>query len=77
MGAGLPSLPAVRITIRPAQPEDIEFLSIWTENTFEWGDYISRQFDGWLGDPRGLVSVAVDDEGRQIGVSRAVMLSDA
>ena len=65
----------MRITIRAARPDDIEFISTWTENTFEWGDYISRQFDGWLGDPRGLVSVAVDDAGGQIGVSRVVMLS--
>lgn len=65
----------MRITIRPARPEDLEFITTWTENTFDWGDYVSRLYDGWLEDPRGLVSVALNDEGKQIGLSRVVMLS--
>ncbi len=63
------------INIRPGRPDDLDHISKWTAGTFEWGDYVSEQFLGWLDDPRGLVSVAVDDRGRAIALSRVVMLS--
>ncbi len=70
--------PANRITnvytIRPAKPGDKSDLAAFTQNTFEWGDYIADRFDDWLAAPDGHLLVA-EHAGAAVGVARAGLLS--
>jgi GNAT superfamily N-acetyltransferase len=62
--------------IRPARPDDADAIVGFTRDTFEWGDYISDVFPHWVGDPRGLLVVAVDRDDTPVALSRGVMLSE-
>ncbi|MEA3511780.1 MAG: GNAT family N-acetyltransferase [Actinomycetota bacterium] len=63
--------------IRPALPSDREAIVEFTRDTFEWGDYIADEFDGWLARSDMLVVVAVDDEEQAVALAAARMLSPA
>jgi GNAT superfamily N-acetyltransferase len=62
--------------LRPGRPGDLEAIAAFTRATFDWGDYVSDRYLGWLEDERGLTIVAVDGDDIPVGVSRVVMLSD-
>ncbi len=63
------------VTIRPARPDDKEHIAAFTQNTFEWGDYVYRSFDAWLEDD-SAVMVAVTDDDIPIGIGRAIQMSE-
>lgn len=65
------------ITIRPGRIEDAEKVRSFTEDTFDWGDYVGREFPTWLGNPDELAIVAADDEGAPVAVARVGVLSEA
>ena len=65
------------ITIRPGRIEDAEKVRSFTEDTFDWGDYVGREFPSWLGNPDELAIVAADDSGTPVAVARVGVLSDA
>ena len=65
------------ITIRPGRIEDAERVRSFTEDTFDWGDYVGREFPTWLGNPDELAIVAADDEDSPVAVARVGLLSDA
>lgn len=60
--------------VRPARSDDKQHLAAFTQDTFEWGDYVYESFDKWLADDSHLV-VAVDESDVPIGISRAMLLS--
>lgn len=61
--------------IRPARADDQVAIASFTQQTFEWGDYVSDVFPHWLDDPQGLVVVGVDEDDVAVGMSRATMAS--
>lgn len=61
-------------TIRPARAEDKADLTSFTQDTFDWGDYIAERFDTWLTDPGGHL-IVVEHDGQAVGVARAGLLS--
>lgn len=63
------------LEIRPGRPDDREAIAAFTQDTFDWGDYVADAFPHWLEDPDGLVMVAVDADDRPIGLGRVVLLS--
>jgi GNAT superfamily N-acetyltransferase len=63
------------VSVRPALPSDREAIVEFTHDTFEWGDYIADEFDGWLDRSDMLVVVAVGDDERPIALAAARMLS--
>jgi len=63
------------VSIRPALPSDRAAIVEFTRDTFEWGDYIADEFDGWLTRSDMLVVVAVGDDERPIALAAARMLS--
>ncbi len=63
------------VSIRPALPSDRQTIVEFTRDTFEWGDYIADEFDGWLDRPDMLVVVAVDDDEHAVALAAARMLS--
>lgn len=62
-------------SIRPARAGDKAAIASFTQDTFEWGDYVVDQFDRWSSDPNGLLIVGVDDDDMAISMSRTAMLS--
>ena len=63
------------VSIRPALPSDREAIAEFTRDTFDWGDYVADEFDGWLGRDDTLVVVAVGDDELPIAMAVAGMLS--
>lgn len=63
------------ISVRPALPSDREAIAVFTRDTFDWGDYVADEFDGWLGRDDTLVVVAVGGDERAIAIATARMLS--
>ncbi len=61
--------------VRIAREEDIPLILPWTQNTFEWGDYVPERLPGWVSDPDSVVLVAVDDDDRPWAITHALMLS--
>ena len=49
--------PAVRL----ARPDDHSAIAAFTQDTFDWGDYVADAFPRWLADENSAVLVAVDD----------------
>ena len=49
-------------SIRPARAGDKAAIASFTQNTFEWGDYVTDRFDEWLDDPKGVSIVGVDHD---------------
>jgi ribosomal protein S18 acetylase RimI-like enzyme len=62
----MPSL--ANLVIRNAQMRDRGSVFAFTRDTFPWGDYIQRVFDGWLADRSGRLLVA-EQEGMIVGLS--------
>jgi GNAT superfamily N-acetyltransferase len=63
------------VRIRAATAGDITHVARFTEQTFEWGDYVADAMTGWLTDPASAVMVAVDDHDIPIGLARGQMVS--
>ena len=63
------------VFVRPALPSDRDAIVEFTRDTFDWGDYIADEFDGWLARSDMLVVVAVGDGGQAIALAAARMLS--
>lgn len=61
-------------TIRLARVTDKADLASFTQNTFQWGDYITDRFDEWLTSSDGHLLVAEYD-GHAVAVTRGVLLS--
>jgi len=61
--------------IRPALPSDREAVVDFTRDTFDWGDYIADEFDGWLARSDMLVVVALGDDEQAVALAAARMLS--
>lgn len=68
---------APAVSVRPALPSDREAIVEFTRDTFEWGDYVADEFDGWLARPDMLVVVAVDDDEQAVALAAARMLSSS
>ena len=64
-------------TIRPGRMEDIEAVRSFTEDTFEWGDYVAREFPTWLHQSDELAIVAADERDSPVAVARVGLLSAA
>lgn len=63
------------VKIRPARPDDKPHIAVFTQDTFEWGDYVYDSFDTWVADDTALF-VAVADDDLPIGLARAILMSD-
>lgn len=63
-------------TVRPAVASDHGFLAEWTEQTFDWGDYVAGRFLEWLDDDDTMVFVAEAD-GQPIALGRVALASPA
>lgn len=61
--------------IRPASQDDVPWISGWTADTFEWGDYVPERLPQWLAEPDSAVLVTVDAEDRPTAVAHVLMLS--
>ncbi|MFQ5966199.1 MAG: GNAT family N-acetyltransferase [Acidimicrobiia bacterium] len=59
---------------RTARPEDHASIAAFTQDTFDWGDYVSDRFTDWLADPATEVFVA-SDEGAVVALVRVELLS--
>ncbi len=64
-------------SIRPARAGDKAAIASFTQNTFDWGDYVTDRFDDWLDDPKGVSIVGVDHDDTAISISRVTLLSPA
>ncbi|MGC8582591.1 MAG: GNAT family N-acetyltransferase [Thermoproteus sp.] len=42
--------------VRRARPEDVPAVAEFTRNTWEWGDYVHREFPGWVSDGTAYVA---------------------
>lgn len=62
-------------TVRPATAADAVAVEGFTQDTFEWGDYVGGEFLDWLDADDSLVLVGVDDTDTAVGVSRVLLLS--
>ena len=62
-------------TVRQARPADAPGIAAWTQDTFEWGDYVAESLPGWLDDAGLRVLVAVDPADTARAVSLVRMLS--
>jgi len=60
--------------VREARPDDREPIAGFTTGTFPWGDYVTREFDGWLADDHGVVMVG-EVGGHVVGMARIALLS--
>jgi RimJ/RimL family protein N-acetyltransferase len=60
--------------IRPARREDIPLIAAWTENTFDWGDYVAGRLPEWIENPASQVIVAEED-GAIVGTVTGTMVS--
>jgi len=63
------------MTIRPARPDDKAAIAAFTQDTFEWGDYVADAFDSWIEDPDGRILIAATGTDEPIGMARVAMLS--
>lgn len=61
--------------IRPARASDAGAIAAFTQNTFEWGDYVADSFADWLDQPASHLLVAVDPDDTAIAMSRSRLLS--
>ncbi len=64
-------------SIRPARADDKASIASFTENTFDWGDYVADRFDDWLEDAKGVSIVGVDADDTAISISRVTLLTPA
>lgn len=61
-----------QVEVRPAREEDREAVLAFCAQTWEWGDYIEREWEDWLRDPQGVLLVCTTD-GRPTGVVHLLM----
>jgi GNAT superfamily N-acetyltransferase len=61
--------------IRQAAKADIDAISEFTSETFDWGDYVSDAIEGWIDDTNGVVLVDTDDADVPIAVGRCALLA--
>jgi len=66
--------PSSRPQIRAARPEDRDGVFRFTQNTWEWGDYIPQVWDRWVVEPGGKLLVVIL-EGQPVALDHVVMLS--
>ncbi len=59
---------------RPATHDDIDEITSFTTDTFEWGDYVPQMVGEWIDDPAGAVVVAKDESGI-VGLARVILVS--
>ena len=64
-----------QVEVRPAQEEDRETVLAFCAQTWEWGDYIQREWDTWLHDAKGALLVCTTD-GRPTGVVHVQMTTE-
>ncbi len=57
------------LIIRPAQAADKEVVLAFTQETWDWGDYVQHTWDEWLNDPDGGLIVGVV-AGRVVGMDK-------
>lgn len=62
--------------IRAARPEDREAIAGFTQETFEWGDYVLEAFARWL-DGSGSRVLVAEVGGQVVGMARGAMLSES
>lgn len=62
-------------TVRQARPEDAPGIGAWTQDTFEWGDYVAESLPLWIDDESLHVLVAVDSDDNPRATSVVRMLS--
>jgi GNAT superfamily N-acetyltransferase len=62
------------IAIRPTRTEDRAAILAFSQQTWEWGDYIERIWDEWLADPQGQLFTATA-ESRPVGIIRLQMVT--
>lgn len=60
--------------VRPATPADIPLIAAWTQDTFDWGDYVAERLPDWIEDPAVRVIVAEEDSA-VIGTVTGTMVS--
>jgi len=65
----------VTFRLRSGTAVDKAAIAAFTQDTFEWGDYVTREFDNWIADSAGTVVVAVDEADTAIAVATATLLS--
>lgn len=61
--------------LRAATAADKAAIESFTQDTFEWGDYVGREFDKWIADASGNLLVAVDDSDVAVAIANATLLS--
>lgn len=62
--------------VRPAELGDIQAIAPWTQDTFEWGDYVLERVTDWMEDQTSEVLVCTDEDDVAIALVHARMLSD-
>jgi GNAT superfamily N-acetyltransferase len=62
------------VLIRPARPDDIALIAAWTQDTFDWGDYVAERLPEWIDNPAAQVIVA-EDAGAIVATVTGTMVS--
>jgi RimJ/RimL family protein N-acetyltransferase len=62
------------IAVRPTRAEDRATVLAFSQQTWEWGDYIERTWDEWLADPQGQLFTATADH-QPVGIIRLQMVT--
>ncbi len=60
------------LIVRPALEQDRDSILAFTQNTFQWGDYIGEVWKDWLDPANGRLLVA-ESEGRAVGMLHLVL----
>lgn len=60
--------------IRPATHADVPLIAGWTQDTFDWGDYVAEMLPEWIDSPASEVIVA-EESGGIIGTVTGTMVS--
>ena len=63
------------VSVREARQEDVAAIAPWTQDTFEWGDYVADRLPSWIDDPALHVLVCESNDGTPLAVCRAQMLT--
>lgn len=62
--------------VRPATPDDVDDIVVWTTDTFSWGDYVPDRLSSWLEDESSRVFVATV-EGKPVALVHVLMLTSS
>jgi GNAT superfamily N-acetyltransferase len=65
----------MEFVVRKARVDDAPGIAVWTQDTFEWGDYVAGSLAEWIEDPSLRVLVAVDPDDTPKAMSVVRMLS--